>query len=65
MRQKYIRTNPLEDVKPPKEKHNEKDVPAPEQVRLLLDDVRGDRLEAVFCRGALGGLKNWGALGFG
>src|SRR3712207_7250942 len=43
VREKRIRTNPLDEVKPPKQKHRkEKDVLTPEQVNRLLEAVRGE-----------------------
>jgi integrase len=57
VRAKYIRTNPLEDVKPPKDIRKEKDILTPEQVRRLLDAVKGDRFECVFYLCSLAGLR--------
>ena len=49
VRQKYIRTNPLNDVKPPRKKQRtEKAVLTAEQVNHLLDTVRGDRFECIY-----------------
>src|SRR5215204_6245956 len=57
VRAKYIRTNPLDDVKPPKQTHKEKDVLTADEVRLLLDAVSGDRFECVFYLCSLVGLR--------
>jgi len=57
VRSKYIRTNPLDDVKPPKLTHKEKDVLAPDEVRRLLDAVEGDRFECAFYLCSLVGLR--------
>jgi integrase len=57
MRLKYISRNPLEDVKPPKQRSLEMKVLTPEQVRRLLDRVRGNRWEAVYVLGATCGLR--------
>jgi integrase len=57
VRSKYIRANPLEDVKPPKQTQKEKDVLTPEQVKHLLEVVRGDRFECVYTLAALCALR--------
>jgi integrase len=57
MRLKYISRNPLDDVKPPKASYREMDVLKPEQVRRLLDTVRGQRWECVIVMGAVCGLR--------
>jgi len=57
VRCKYIRSNPLDDVRPPKEHRSEPDVLTPEQVLHLLEIVRGDRFEGVYVLGALCGLR--------
>jgi integrase len=57
VRQKLIKTNPLEDVKPPKQKRNEKVVLTADQVNHLLETVRGDKYECVFALCALVGLR--------
>src|SRR5215212_1606186 len=57
VRAKYIRTNPLDDVKPPKVTHKEKDVLTADEVRRLLDAVSGDRFECVFYLCSLVGLR--------
>jgi integrase len=54
----YIPRNPASDVKPPRElAKQEKDVLTPEQVKHLLETVRGDKLEGVYVLGALCGLR--------
>ncbi len=55
--QKYIRTNPLDDVKPPKQRRKEKDVLTPEQVNRLLDAAHGDRYGCAVILGALCALR--------
>jgi integrase len=57
VQEKRIRTNPLEDVKPPKQSRKEKDVLTPDEVRRLLDAVSGDRFECAFYLCALVGLR--------
>src|SRR5215217_1132336 len=57
VREKYIRTNLLDDVKPPKQTHKEKDVLTADEVRRLLDAVEGDRFECVFYLCSLIGLR--------
>ncbi len=57
VREKRIRTNPLEDVKPPKQTRKDKDVLTPEEVRRLLDTVSGDRFECAFYLLALTGVR--------
>jgi integrase len=57
VRDKHIRTNPLDDVKPPKQARKEKDVLTPEEVRRLLDAVKGERFEGVYVLGATCGLR--------
>src|SRR3712207_8888198 len=42
VRNKNIRTNPLDDMKPPKQNRREKDVLTPAEVRRLLDAVRSE-----------------------
>jgi integrase len=63
MRRKVIRSNPASDVKPPKNNQRDMDVLTPEQVKCLLDTVRGNRWEAVFVLGATCGLRIGEALG--
>lgn len=48
VRSKYVRINPLDDVKPPKQSRREKDVLTPEQVKSLLEAVREDRFECAY-----------------
>jgi integrase len=57
VRTKYIRTNPLDDVTPPKQARNEKEILSPEELKLLLDTVRGSRYEGVFYLCSLVGLR--------
>jgi integrase len=57
VREKYIRTHPLDDVKPPKQMRKEKDVLTPDEVRRLLDAVEGDRFECAFYLCSLVGLR--------
>jgi integrase len=57
VREKCIRTNPLDDVKPPKQERKEKDVLTPDEVRRLLDAVSGERFEVVYVLGATCGLR--------
>ncbi len=54
---KYIKTNPIAAVKPPKQQRREIEVLTPEQVRHLLDIVRGDRFEAAYVLGGTCGLR--------
>jgi integrase len=57
VRDKRIRTNPLDDVKPPKQKRKGKTVLTPDEVRRLLDAVKGDRYECAFYLLALTGVR--------
>jgi integrase len=58
VRDKRIRANPLEDVKPPKQSsRKEKDVLTADEVRRLLDAASGDRFECVFYLCSLVGLR--------
>ncbi len=57
VRLKYIRSNPLDDVRPPKEHRTESDVLTPEQVLHLLELVHGDRFECIYTLMALCGLR--------
>jgi integrase len=57
VRQNYIRSNPLNDIKPPKQQRREMDVLTADQVNHLLETVRGDRFECVFVLCALVGLR--------
>jgi integrase len=54
---KYIKSNPMDGVKAPKQQREEPEILTPEQVRHLLDIVRGDRFEAVYVLGATCGLR--------
>ena len=57
VRDKHIRDNSLEDVKAPKQERKEKYVLTPEELRRLLETVRGGRFEGVFCLCSLVGLR--------
>ncbi len=57
VRDKRIRTNPLDDVKPPKQARKEKDVLTPDEVKRLLQAVKGDRFECAFYLLALTGVR--------
>jgi len=57
VRLKYIRHNPLDDVKPPQQHRQEIDVLGPDDVRKLLDAARGSRYEAIIVLGATCGLR--------
>lgn len=57
VREKRIRSNPLDDVKPPKQDRKDKDVLTPDEVRRLLDAVSGDRYECAFYLLALTGIR--------
>jgi integrase len=48
VRRKHIRTNPLDDVKPPRQRQKEQHVLTPDELRRLLDAVKGERFEDVF-----------------
>jgi integrase len=54
---KFIKSNPMDGVKAPKQQRREPEVLTPEQVRHLLDIVRGDRFEAAYVLGATCGLR--------
>jgi integrase len=57
VRDRITRSNPLEDVKAPKQERKEKDVLTPDELRRLLDAVRGGRFEGVFYLCSLVGLR--------
>jgi len=57
VRSRYIRTNPLDEVKPPKQDRKEMDVLTADEVRRLLGAVKGDRFECVFYFCSLVGLR--------
>jgi integrase len=57
VRAKYIRTNPLDGVTPPKQARKEKEILSPDELRLLLDNVRGSKHEGVFYLCSLVGLR--------
>jgi integrase len=53
-----LRSNPVADVKPPRNQQSrDKDVLAPQQVKTLLDTVRGSRYEMVIVLGATCALR--------
>ncbi len=56
-REKRIKTNPIDDVKPPKQDQKEKEVLTPDELGRLLATVEGDRFEAVFYLCSLVGLR--------
>jgi integrase len=56
-RSKTIRSNPASEVRPPKVPTQEMNVLTPEQVKHLLDVVRGERLECVFVLAATCALR--------
>ena|SRR5829696_935954 len=57
VRDKHIRSNPLDDVKPPKLTRKEKQVLTPDEVRRLLDAVKGERFEGAYVLAATCGLR--------
>jgi integrase len=57
VRRKYISTNPIEEVTPPKEHRIERQIFSPQQVKRLLDAVRGTRFECAYVLGATCGLR--------
>ncbi len=57
VRDKHIRDSPLEDVKAPKQERKEKNVLTPDELRRLLETVRGGRFEGVFYLCSLVGLR--------
>ena len=57
VRDRITRSNPLEDVKAPKQERKEKYVLTPEELRRLLETVRGGRFEGVFYLCSLVGLR--------
>src|SRR5829696_6346077 len=57
VRDKYLRDNPLEDVKAPKQERKEKNALTPDELRRLLETVRGGRFEGVFYLCSLVGLR--------
>ena len=60
VRAKYIRSNPLDDVAQPKQARKEKKILSPEELKQLLDTVRGSKHEGIFyligCLWGLAGL---------
>lgn len=63
VRRKHISTNPIEEVTPPKEHRIERKIFSPEQVKRLLDAVRGTRFECAYVLGAACGLRIGETLG--
>lgn len=57
VRARYIRTNPIADVKPPRAEQKDKQVLTAAQVKQLLRVVRGDRFEGVYVLGATCALR--------
>jgi integrase len=57
VRSRYIRTNPLDAVKLPKDRRLKKDVLSPGDVRNLLDACRGSRYGGIIVLGAAVGLR--------
>jgi integrase len=57
VRLKYIRRNPLNEVKAPKQHCKELDVLSPDAVRSLLATARSSRYEAIIVLGATCGLR--------
>jgi integrase len=57
VRSKHLRHNPADDVKPPKMPSKDMDVLTAEQVRRLLDAVRGNRYEVIIVLGATCALR--------
>lgn len=57
VRDKIIRSNPLDDVKAPRQRSKEKQVLTPDDVRRLLDTVKGERFECAFVLAATCGLR--------
>jgi integrase len=57
VRDRHIRSNPLDDVKPPKQQRKEKAVLTPDEVRRLLETVRGERFEGAYVLAATCGLR--------
>jgi integrase len=63
VRRKYISTNPIEEATPPKEHRIERQIFSPQQVKRLLDAVRGTRFECAYVLGATCGLRIGETLG--
>lgn len=57
-----LRSNPANDVTPPRQEATDLDVLTPKQVRHLLDTVRGSRWEGLISLGACCGLRRGEAL---
>jgi len=57
VRSKYIHPNPSDDTTTPKASYRTMDVLTPEQVKRLLDTVRGHRWEYAVVSGAVCGLR--------
>jgi integrase len=54
---KYVPTNPIADIKPPKQKSSEVEVLTPDDLRKLIEAARGTRYEPAFVIGATCGLR--------
>jgi integrase len=54
---KYVGHNTLTDVKPPRENKQQKEILSPDQVRHLLETVRGNRFELAVVLGATCALR--------
>jgi integrase len=57
VRRRYITHNPLSEVRPPREVRDEKQILSPDQVRHLLESVRGGRFELAVILGATCALR--------
>lgn len=57
VKRKLLRENPIGDVKPPKVFKKEREILSPEEVKRLLESVRGHRFELVVVLGATCGLR--------
>jgi integrase len=57
VKSKAIRSSPASEIKPPKYRDQELEVLRPEEVKRLLDTVRGDRFESAIVLGAVGALR--------
>ena len=57
VKSKRLRSNPADDVRPPKEHQRELDVLKPDQLNRLLETVRGSRYEGIIVLGACCALR--------
>jgi integrase len=57
VRSKYVHTNPLDDVKPPRVHNGERDILSPDDLRKLLAAARGSRYEGIIVLGAVCALR--------